>query len=82
MYVLVFILHEVCLYAPMCIFVVGLFLLQGKVCHTGEHCDLSNLAHIYFTVSLMLNSHEVIQKGFYFLCLLNYVCVQANAFFA
>lgn len=36
---------------------------------------------IYFTVILMLNSHEVIQKCFYFLCLLNYVCVQINAFF-
>lgn len=35
---------------------------------------------IYFTVILMLNSHEVIQKCFYFLCLLNYVCVQINAF--
>lgn len=36
---------------------------------------------IYFTVLLMLNSHEVIQKCFYFLCLLNYVCVQNNTFF-
>lgn len=36
---------------------------------------------IYFTVTLMFNSHKVIQKCFYFLCLLNYVCVQTNAFF-
>lgn len=35
---------------------------------------------IYFTVILVLNSHEVIQKSFYFLCLLNYVCVQKRFF--
>lgn len=30
---------------------VSFFFLQSKVCHTGEHCDLSNLAHIYLFYS-------------------------------
>lgn len=49
---------------------------------TEENVVIFIILHIfiYFTVILMLNSHEVIQKCFYFLCLLNYVCVHINAF--
>lgn len=49
---------------------------------TEENVVIFLILHIfiYFTVILMLNSHEVIQKCFYFLCLLNYVCVHRNAF--
>lgn len=30
---------------------VCVFFLQNKICHAGEHCDLSNLAHIYLFYS-------------------------------
>lgn len=58
-----------------------LFFLQNKVCHAEKYCDLSNLAHIYLTVILMLNSHEVIQKSFYFLCLFELCMCPEECFF-
>lgn len=30
---------------------VCVFFLRNKICHTGERCDLSNLAHIYLFYS-------------------------------
>lgn len=63
----------------MCIF---LFFYKIRYV-TEENVVIFLILHIfiYFTVILMLNSHEVVQKCFYFLCLLNYVCVHINAFF-
>lgn len=37
------------------------------------------ILHIFIYFTVISNSHEVIQKCFYFLCLLNYVHVQINA---
>lgn len=70
-----------CVYARMCIF---FFFFTRYVRYvTEENVVIFLILHIfiYFTVILMLNSHEVVQKCFYFLCLLNYVCVHINAFF-
>lgn len=74
MYVLFFILNEVCVCTYVYFFYEIRYVMQNIVIFLILHI------FIYFTVILMLNSHEVIQKCFYFLCLLNYVCVQINAF--
>lgn len=76
MYVLFFILNEVCVCTYVYIFYEIRYVMQ-------KNLVIFLILHIfiYFTVLLMLNSHEVIQKCFYFLCLLNYVCVQNNTFF-
>lgn len=63
-------------YARMCIF----FFFTKYVTEGNVVIFLILHIFIYFTVILMLNSHEVVQKCFYFLCLLNYVCVHRNAF--
>lgn len=72
-----FILSEVC----VCTYVYFLFFYKIRYV-TEENVVIFLILHIfiYFTVILMLNSHEVVQKCFYFLCLLNYVCVHINAF--
>lgn len=64
-----------CVYARMCIF----FTKYDNVMQKNVVIFLILHIFIYFTVILMLNSHEVIQKCFYFLCLLNYVRAQINA---
>lgn len=75
MYVLFFILNEVCVCTYVYFFYTIGYVMQEKVV-----IFLTLHIFIYFTVRLVLNSHEVIQKCFYFLCLLNNVCVQINAF--
>lgn len=72
-----FILNEVCVYARMSVFFTKIRYVMQK------NIVIFLILHIfiYFTVILVLNSHEVIQKSFYFLCLLNYVCVQKKCFF-
>lgn len=71
-----FILNEVCVYARMSVFFTKIRYVMQK------NIVIFLILHIfiYFTVILVLNSHEVIQKSFYFLCLLNYVCVQKRFF--
>lgn len=72
---LFFILNEVC----VCTYVYFLYTAgYSKLEKVVVFLTLHIL--IYFTVRLVLNSHEVIQKRFYFLCLWNDVCVQIKAF--
>jgi len=74
-YVLFFILNEVC----VCTYVYFFYKIRYVM---RKNVVIFLILHIfiYFMVILMLNSHEVIQKCFYFLCLLNNVCVQINPF--
>lgn len=71
-----FILSEVC----VCTYVYFLFFYKIRYV-TEENVVIFLILHIFIYFTVMLNSHEVVQKCFYFLCLLNYVCVHINAFF-